>query len=199
MKQIQNQFILMDTTAFNEWLKNQKIARKIKYLQNHHTWKPNYSHFRRNNHFQLLRGMKRSHLRRGFSDIAQNITTFPDGTLAICRPMSKSPAGIKGANSVGICIEHVGNFDVNGDIMTQEHRDTIIYLNALLCIKFDLYPDTNSIVYHHWWDLNSGRRKNGAGVTKSCPGTHFFGGNTVADAEKNFIPEIKTLFNQLHS
>ena len=199
MEQTHRQFILMDTKTFTEWLSAQKDTRKIKCIQNHHTWKPDYSHFNGKNHFRLLEGMKRSHLKRGFSDIAQNITTFPDGTLAICRPLTKDPAGIKGANKGGICIEHIGNFDAEGDTMTPQHKNTIVYLNALLCAKFGLNPDTDSIVYHHWWDLNTGRRTNGEGTTKSCPGTHFFGGNKVADAQKNFIPSIKELLNTINA
>ncbi|MCB0376774.1 MAG: N-acetylmuramoyl-L-alanine amidase, partial [Sinomicrobium sp.] len=191
MKKTHDQFILMDINTFAEWLKGQRISRPVERIQNHHTWKPDYANFRGDNHFNLLEGMRNSHLKRGFSDIAQNITTFPDGALAVCRPLERTPAGIKGANTGGICIEHLGNFDAGGDTMTKAHANTVIYLNALLCAEFKLNPDTDSIVYHHWWDLNTGRRTNGEGVTKSCPGNRFFGGNTVADAERYFIPKIK--------
>ena len=141
--------------------------------------------------------MRNSHLQRGFSDIAQNITTFPDGTLAICRPLSKMPAGIKGANRGGICIEHIGNFDLGGDQMSEAHKDTIIRLNALLCSKLKLKPDTESLVYHHWWDLKTGKRKNGEGITKTCPGTAFFKGNKMADAIANFIPEVEAHLEEM--
>ena len=199
MKKTEGQFILMDTIAFAKWLNEQTIGRTIKRIQNHHTWKPDYSHFNGKNHFRLLESMKRSHLKRGFSDIAQNITTFPDGTLAVCRPLERTPAGIKGANTGGICIEHVGNFDGDGDTMSKIHKDTIIALNALLCIKFKLNADTDSIVYHHWWDLTTGKRTDGEGSVKSCPGTHFFGGNKVEDAQKHFIPLIKAAVATIHS
>lgn len=199
MEQKHRQFILMDIKTFAEWLNDQKKTRTIKRIQNHHTWKPDYSHFNGKNHIRLLEGMKRSHLKRGFSDIAQNITTFPDGILAICRPLSKTPAGIRGANTGGICIEHVGNFDAEGDTMSEAHKNTIIDLNALLCVKFNLDPDTDSIVYHHWWDLKTAKRTNGEGTTKSCPGTHFFGGNKVADAGKHFIPLVKATADNIHA
>ena len=191
MKKTYNQFILMDIETFAAWLKDQRISRPVKRIQNHHTWKPDYTGFRGDNHFNLLEGMKCSHLKRGFSDIAQNITTFPDGTLAVCRSLERTPAGIKGANTGGICMEHIGNFDAGGDTMTKAHRNTIVYLNALFCDYFGLYPDTETIVYHHWWDLKTGNRTNGEGTTKSCPGTDFFGGNKVTDAERNFIPKIQ--------
>ena len=196
MKKTEDKFIVMDIATFTEWLKDQKIGRKIKRIQNHHTWKPDYSNFRGDNHFNLLKGMRNSHLKRGFSDIAQNITTFPDGTLAVCRPLSRTPAGIRGANSGGICIEHIGNFDEGKDQMTEAHTKTIIHLNALLCVTFGLEPDTDSIVYHHWWDLKTAKRKNGEGSTKSCPGTGFFGGNKVEDAMNHFIPRIKTFLKE---
>lgn len=187
---IEDKFILMTPKEFRKWMGEQEINRSVNMIQNHHTWKPNYNDFQLDNHFKLLRGMRRSHLERGFDDIAQNITTFPDGMIAVCRPLTKIPAGIKGANTGGICIEHIGNFDLQGDTISAKHKNCIVRLNAILCDKFGLKPDENSIVYHHWWDLNSGKRRNGDGVTKSCPGTNFFGGNQLENAKKNFIPLV---------
>ena len=82
--------------------------------------------------------------------------------------------------------------------MTKEHYNSIIDINALLCQKFKIVPDSNTLIYHHWWDLNTGKRKNGKGTVKSCPGTAFFGGNTVEDAEKYFIPFIKSKLELLN-
>jgi hypothetical protein len=197
MKQSQGKFILFDLAEFSQWLNATSISRVIKLIQNHHTWIPAYKHFDGTNHFALLRGMENSHLERGFAEIAQNLTTFPDGTMAVCRSFEKIPAGIKGANTGALCIENLGSFDKNKDAMTQAHRAAIIKLNALLCKKFRLLPDANTIIYHHWFDLNSGERKNGAGVTKSCPGTAFFGGNKVTHAETNFFPLIKKAIKSL--
>jgi hypothetical protein len=193
----QGQFILMSLTEFEFWLADQNITRSIKRIQNHHTWKPRYKDFKNDNHFTLLKGMKRSHLKRGFNDIAQNLTTFPDGTIAVCRPLKTIPAGIKGANTGGICIEHLGNFDKGGDRMRKKHKEIILQLNAILCKNFELVPNTDTIVYHHWWDLNSGKRKDGEGVTKSCPGTNFFGGNEVDDAKENFVSKIFDEYKKL--
>jgi hypothetical protein len=190
MKQ-QGKFIILTLDEFKKWLQNQRVPRRIKLIQNHHTWLPNYKTFTGRNHFQLLTSMEKSHRERGFAEIAQNFTTFPDGMIGVCRSMDTIPAGIKGANSNGICIEHVGNFDVGGDLMTEVHRKTIIGINAALCDFFDLIPNKETIVYHHWYDLNTGQRTDGTGSTKTCPGTNFFGGNTVAAADKNFIPLIK--------
>jgi hypothetical protein len=191
----QGRFILMDIAEFEQWLSQNHFNRVIKLVQNHHTYIPNYSHFKNNNHFALLQGMENSHIQRGFSQIAQNLTTFPDGRIAVCRQIDTIPAGIKGANQFGICIENVGCFDIGGDNMTNEQKNTIIKTNALLCRKFKLLPSADSIVYHHWYDLNTGLRTGGTGSTKSCPGTAFFGGNTINDALHNFIPLVAAAFN----
>lgn len=187
----QGRFILMNIDEFGQWLSTNQFARVIKLVQNHHTYIPNYSHFRGSNHFQLLQGMENSHIQRGFAEIAQNLTTFPDGTIAFCRALDKIPAGIKGANQYGICIENLGYFDTGGDTMTDEQKTTIIKANAFLCKKFNLTPGADTIVYHHWYDLNTGLFTGGTGSTKSCPGTNFFGGNTVQDCKDNFIPLVQ--------
>ena len=187
--QRKDKFILMTREEFKNFINNIKINRKITLIQNHHTYIPNYKHFK-NNHFTLLEGMERSHLERGFEEIGQNITIFPDGLIAICRPLEEAPACIKGANITGICIESVGNFDVGGDKMSEEQKKSIVFVNAVLCKKFKLTPSVDTIVYHHWYDLETGKRTNGAGSTKSCPGTNFFGGNTVEAANRKFIPLI---------
>ncbi|MCE3227034.1 MAG: hypothetical protein K0S32_1585 [Bacteroidetes bacterium] len=191
-------FTLYTFAEFQAWVTNTSFNRVIKVIQNHHTYIPGYAHFKGNNHFELLKSMERGHIERGFAEIAQNLTTYPDGTIAVCRSFDKIPAGIKGANSIGLCIEHIGNFNTDGDTMSQPHRDSIINLNAVLCKKFNLTPSTDSVVYHHWYDLNTGERKNGAGVTKTCPGTNFFGGNKVEDAQKNFIPLVANALNQFN-
>jgi len=189
-------FILLTREEFKKWLLDNKFKRQIKLIQNHHTAKPNYSDFA-NNHFKLLDSMESFHINvNKMSEIAQNITTFPDGIIAIGRSFEKNPAGIKGANTNAICIENLGNFDINGNLMSEEHKKSIIFINAVLCIRFNIKPDTNSIVYHHWYDLDTGKRTNGTGNTKTCPGTNFFGGNAVEAATKNFIPLVLDEFNR---
>jgi uncharacterized protein YraI len=183
-------FTLLTVEEFGAWLKEEKVSRVITAIQIHHTWLPDYSNFNGKNHFEKLQGMKSSHIERGFSDIAQNITVFPDGKLAICRTLNTIPAGIYGQNSRGICIENLGNFDTGKDQMTASHREAIVGVVAHLCHRFGLKVSTESIIYHHWFDLSTGQRTNGSGNTKSCPGTAFFGGNTLSDAEQNFLPLV---------
>jgi SH3-like domain-containing protein len=192
MREQDGKFMLLDINDFRVWLESTSFSRVIKLLQAHHTFQPDYAVFRRQkDHFVLLRNMERSHvLERGFSAIAQNLTTFPDGLVAVCRPIDSIPAGIKGANQYGICVENLGNFDANQDAMTPEHRDCILKVFAHLCRRFNLIPNSDTIQYHHWWDLNTGKRTNGTGTTKTCPGSQFFSGNSVSSAENNFIPLV---------
>ncbi len=191
-------FHLMEMVEFADWLNACQVNRVIQLIQNHHTYLPDYNHFNGRNHFDRLLSMKNYHMvNNGWSNIAQTFTTFPDGRIAVCRPLNEVPVGIKGHNSKAICIEHFGNFDAGKDVMSPEHAETIIQLNALLCLRFSLEANTSHIVYHHWFDLNNGLRLNGKGVTKSCPGTAFFGGNKVEDAEAGFIPLIKARIDAL--
>lgn len=179
-------YIFAHTGELWDWLKTQNISRRVTRIQNHHTFIPNYSHYTKNpDALYWCKSMERSHIDRGFSQIGQNLTTFPDGKIALCRPLETMPAGIKGANIGAICIEHLGFFDsvpyngVQPDKMTEKHKETIVRVNAMLCAKFKLEVDTETIIYHNWFH------------PKSCPGTNFFGGNTKAAATINFYPLIK--------
>lgn len=195
-------FLLLNRSEFKNWLDKQIVSRTINILQVHHTWQPRYSSFTGSNHFSLLESMRNSHIGRGFTDIAQQFTTFPDGTIGISlkRTMNMSPAGIKGLNARGICIENLLNGDKNGDILSTEHQKTILYLYACLAIKFNIPIDTSHIVYHHWMSANGLPAFNfvtGASTgllpAKSCPGDEWWNkqGNTVADANRSFIPQLK--------
>jgi hypothetical protein len=188
---IKGKFILLTREEFKVWLLKLKCTRDIKIIQEHHTYIPNYTTFKpEKDYFKILEGMEQSHINRGFSEIAQNITVFPDGLIAICRDFNKAPAGIMGANTHGICIENVGNFDIGGDKMQPEQRHSILFVTAVLCEAFKLKPSTNTIVYHHWYDLSTGKRTDGRGETKSCPGSNWFGGNTVQACRNNFITAV---------
>lgn len=189
MKTTKGKFILFDLPAFSTWLTELKVTRQIGLIQQHHTWRPDYESWQKlPDHFHWLESMESFQIQNGFAQIAQNLTSFPDGTIALGRPFDIIPAGIKGANQYGICIEHLGNFDIGGDAMTEVHKNTILKMNTALLQKFGLLPSPDSIVYHHWFDIITGHRTNGDGTVKTCPGTNFFGGNKVEDCELNFIP-----------
>ena len=191
-------FTLFTMPEFQEYTATLDTSRlrKITHIQTHHTLSPSYKHFNGTNHFEKLEGMEKFHVQeRKFSEIGQHFTTFPDGTIAACRDLAKLPACIKGFNTGGICIEHLGNFDTGNDALTPEHRNTIVKMTALLCFKFRLEVNTKSVVYHHWFRLSDGFRDNGLNDPaltdhKTCPGTGFFGGNKLENAEANFIPLI---------
>ncbi|MCM3584607.1 LysM peptidoglycan-binding domain-containing protein [Mesobacillus maritimus] len=192
----QGQFILLTREEFKLWLFNQNVTRKINKIQHHHTWAPSYRHFKGSNHFAILNGMKNHHVNKmKWRNIAQNLTTFPDGRIAISRPFNDEPEGSIGpiANSGAIMIENLGNFDIGKDQMTQEHKETIVYVTALLCLKFGLTPSIDSITYHHWWHYGTKQRvldNHNKYSVKSCPGTNFFGGNNTAHARNNFYPLV---------
>ena len=193
------QFKIFSPDDFESYLQATNFSRSIRTIQNHHTWKPGYEHLTpQRGEMYWLESMRHVHINdRKWSDIGQHITTFPSGNIALCRPIDLIPAGIRGANTGSICIEHFGNFDIGADKMTTSHRQTIIRLNAILCKKFQLQPNSKTIVYHHWYDqkgtrftdnkINQGQVGN---EQKSCPGTAFFGGNTIDAAEENFFPLI---------
>lgn len=186
------QFVLFTLPELAQWLNDTQFARKVTRIQNHHTWKPRYRDFSGTNHFPVLEGMRKFHMENnGWADIGQNLTTFPDGTVAVCRSFERTPACILGANSGAICIEHLGNFDKGGDTMSDAHREAIIQVNALLLKEFKLPVDTNAVVYHHWYDLSTGKRNDGAENNKTCPGEKFFGGNSVESCRTGFLPLVK--------
>jgi LysM repeat protein len=199
----QGQYVLMTREEFKDWIFNHTFTRKISTIQQHHTYQPSYQQFNWANHFALLKNMEEYHVKgMGWSTISQQLTTFPDGTVAVCRPFNIPPEGsfglldksaMRAIEANALAIENVGNFDAGHDQMTAEQRETIITVTALLMLKFGLTPSIDSITYHHWWDVNTGERvlDNGEGhAIKSCPGAWFFGGNSTTDAKKNFYPLV---------
>ena len=184
-------FIKLSPIEFENWLSTIRIGRTILKIQQHHTYIPNYSHFNGSNHFERQLAMKQYHtVQNGWQDIGQHFTIFPDGSILTGRSLEKSPACITNQNAHSICIENFGNFDVNGDEMTDVQKESILTVTAALCKRFNLSIDSNTIVYHHWFRLDNGLRTNGGLNTKSCPGTAFFGGNKVVDFEQNFKPQV---------
>jgi hypothetical protein len=185
-------FTKFSIDEFEKWLDNLRVARTILTVQEHHTFSPNYALFNGANHFDLQNGMKNHHVNHnGWSDIGQHFTTFPDGSIVTGRSMEQSPACIYGQNANAVCIENLGDFDKGKDAMTSAHKQTIIRITAKLCSKYNLEVNTNSIVYHHWFNLATGERNDGTKNNKSCPGTNFFGGNKVTDCVTNFLPLVK--------
>lgn len=184
-------FTLLTVAELPAYLDKQKVGRAVTRVQMHHTWAPSYKHFDGANHFARQQAMRDAHLARGFADIAQHFTIFPDGSIVTGRSLSKSPAGIVGANTGAVCIECFGNFDRGGDQMDARQADAIVKTVAALCTRFNLDP-ASAITYHAWW-TESGQYLGDyspAKSAKTCPGTAFFGGNTRAAYVKNLLPRI---------
>lgn len=185
-------FTKMTIDEFIGWIRIQRVARTILSVQQHHTWIPNYSHCTEKNHFDRQQAMKNHHVGvNGWADIGQHFSVFPDGSIVSGRSLERVPACITGHNAHSICLEHVGNFDKDGDIMSNAQKTSIIKMTAAICRKFNLPVNTNTIIYHHWFELGTGHRNNGNRNNKSCPGTAFFGGNKVEDCERAFLPLVR--------
>lgn len=185
--------LLKSVKEFKSYMDKLSVTRKISVVQLHHTYSPAYKEFNGKNHVELQQGMKNYHVKtRNYTDIAQTFTIFPDGKICTGRDINVAPAGIYGANSNGICIECVGNFDKGGDAMTEAQKNAIVAVTRILLDKFGLDAKTG-VTYHAWWtsggtslgDYSAGRS------AKTCPGTNFFGGNTREAYKKNLMPLIE--------
>lgn len=125
----------------------------------HHTWKPNHSNFKGNNHIAMQKSMKNFHVNTNkWSDIAQHITLFPDGLFVTGRPFNVQPASISGWNgNKPLMLEMIGNFDKGNDVLEGIQRENLLKLIKYFVERYGLY----SIKFH----------REGPGVTKTCPGT----------------------------
>jgi hypothetical protein len=182
MKQ-EGKFILINRQELKAYIDGLKNVKSFTSIQQHHTACPSYKNVN-NNHIMLMKGMENYHVNvLKMSEIAQHFSTFPDGLICAGRPLAKDGGGFLGAlNKNSITIENVGNFDE--DDMTEEQKQSIILLNALLCKRFGITPSTESLPYHCWVS------------SKTCPGTKYFGGNTKESAEKYFIPLVKAAMKE---
>ena len=186
-------FKIFNVEDFKKYMDSIGVKRKISRIQLHHTYSPSYTHFKGNNHTNLQNGMRNYHVNtKGWDDIAQHFTIFPDGVIMTGRSLESTPVGIKGANTNAICIECVGNFDKGADIMTDAQKKAIVATVKILLDKFNLSAK-NGVTYHAWWS-SDGRYLGDyikAHSVKTCPGTNFFGGNGLTAYEKNLMPLIE--------
>ena len=206
MKQ-SNGFTLMEKTSeIKTYLNGQKVNRQINKIQIHHMASPSYSTWEKTDkkifsepHFGRTKSLDSyGKSTWGSRDdkghyIAQHFNVFPDGQITSGRSLNSTPIGIKGWNTGAICIEIYGNFDKGKDQMNEAQKQAVIALVAELCDRFDIKPSANTIRYHAWFTAKGtylGNYKAGRS-TKTCPGTGFFGGNTMAAFEQNFLPAIK--------
>ncbi|MEH6948300.1 LysM peptidoglycan-binding domain-containing protein [Bacillus sp. JJ634] len=207
---MQGKFILMTREEFKDWIFNHKFTRRVSKIQEHNTAQPAYKDFNGSNHFALLKEMEKYHIEgMKWNEISQQLTTFPDGRVAVGRPFDTPPEGSFGLlnksamqkiEADALTIENLGYFDIGRDQMTEEQKKTIVMVNALLMLKYRLTPSIDTITYHHWWDINSGERvlDNSEGhAVKTCPGTGFFGGNSTTSAKTNFYPLVSQKMQEI--
>lgn len=179
--------------TFGEYIKTLAVSRSIKRVQLHHTYRPSYAQFTGSNHETLQENMRNYHVNtNGWADIAQHFTIFPDGVIMTGRSINTSPAGIYGANTGSICIECVGDFDKGGDVMSDAQKDAIVAAVKILLDRFGLSA-ADGVTYHAWW-TSSGKSLEDyvkGKSAKTCPGTNFFGGNTMKAYRNNLQPLIE--------
>ncbi|MFS0855116.1 N-acetylmuramoyl-L-alanine amidase [Paenibacillus taichungensis] len=204
-------FILLEISEFREWLQKQKVTRSIKGLQVHHTGAPNYTTRKMINgvaqqdHFVCLEGMRSYHINTNkWIATGQHLTLFEDGKVGVSldRDLNMTPACIYNNNAGYVGIEIIGCFDKGVDTMTVVQKQAAIHLYAALCEKFYVPVNTDKIVYHAWFTASGTRLSDytPGKSSKSCPGTAYFGdGNTIAAANKNFIPQVRVELERLRS
>ena len=211
----QNGFTLLKGVGeITSFLNDKKVTRNIDKIQIHHMALPDYKiweetdkkkfdepHFGRTNSTNEYGKNTWGSKDENGKYIAQHFSVFPDGYITSGRSLNNTPIGIKGWNTGAICIEIYGNFDDGKDQMTQDQKKSVIELVGELCKHFDIKPSESTMRYHAWFasdgsylgDYIPGKSR------KSCPGTNFFGGNTIGIYNKNFLPVIKDYINPTSS
>lgn len=113
--------LFSNASDFLNWLKGQ-LSAHITEVHVHHTYSPSHKHFTGSNHRFLQDGMRNFHVHsRGFQDIAQHITIYPDGKIMTGRNVNIPPASATNHNDSDsdnrhpFMFEMIGNFDKGYD------------------------------------------------------------------------------------
>lgn len=142
-------------------------------LHIHHTWSPCIADFSGSNHQALQKGMRNYHINnRGFSDIAQHLTLFPDGNFLFGRNLKETPNSSYGCRPDGsywnqnfvLMVETIGNFD-------KEYIPGVVW-TALVNLAVGIKSEGGDILFHREMDPR-----------KTCPGNLFI--------KENFMKEVK--------
>jgi hypothetical protein len=136
-----------DAGSFIKWLQGKQTAHMSE-IHVHHTYAPSHKDFNGSNHKKLQDGMKGFHIRsRGFQDIAQHITIFPDGKIMTGRNINVSPASATNYNDSDSDGQHpfmfeiIGNFDLGHDKLQGKQLESAVavtryFYNKGAAIKF---------------------------------------------------------------
>lgn len=156
-----------------EELLNELDRYKYKEFHIHHTWKPNHASYSGSNAISLQKAMRDYHIKhKGWSDIGQHVSLFPDGNFVTGRDFGRTPASILGHNIGAFMCEMVGNFDSGSDILEGDQKKNII--------KLAKYFD-NKGAYVRFHRENS---------NKTCPGSSI--------SKSKFIKEVEAVVISSH-
>lgn len=179
----------MDRKLSVDTLLQELSMRKYKELHVHHTYRPNHSNFTGKNHQSIQDGMRNFHKNtRGWRDIGQHITLFPDGVILTGRDFDDSPASITGRNTGAFAVEMVGDFDKGKDKLEGAQLDTILQIAKYF---IDTYGE-GSIVFHREY---AGKTCPGSGIDKKelIEKAKAFGSDSieiVIDGKKVKLPSV---------
>lgn len=141
---------LLNLTQLKEILDNYQHTQ----LHIHHTWLPNHDNFTGDNYQSIQDGMRDYHMnQRGWSDIGQHVTLYPDGLFLTGRDFGRAPASITGHNTGAFAVEMLGNFDKGNDVLKGDQKEAILWLTKYFDDK------GRTIIFHNEF------------ATKTCPGT----------------------------
>ncbi|WP_083964174.1 peptidoglycan recognition protein family protein [Shimazuella kribbensis] len=154
--------LLFDNAAAFLSYMQKNLSATISACHVHHTYIPAHKNFTGSNHRKLQDGMKKAHLSRGFSTIAQHITIFPDGKIMTGRDVDLSPASAVGYNEKNakhpFMFEMIGNFDRGNDSLEGKQLESAVKITQ------HFYEKNTKILFHREL-LIDGK------APKSCPGT----------------------------
>lgn len=142
------------TSEIEEYIKNQKVTRKVKFINVHCTGT------RMN---ATVTGMQRSWKAQGWINPGYDIVIHPDGSVTFLTDLDIVTNGVKGVNSISWNVSTIGGIDANGkltDTRTPEQKETIhIVVKALSNLAFSLW-NTRPVVKGH---------RDHPNVKKACP------------------------------
>jgi hypothetical protein len=157
---------LLTTYQIIDKIKHTYFKRAIKQLHIHHTWKPNHQSWEsKPDGFYWNIVMRRYHKSIGYQDIAQHLTLLPDGMWVTGRDFNIDPASIKGWNTGAFCIEMLGNFDKNNDVLKGKQENAIYAFCNWFCRYTGLDIDTD--IKFHRDSPTAGKTCPGTGINKS--------------------------------
>jgi hypothetical protein len=145
---------------FAKLLKRFPFERRIDGVHLHHSWRPSASEYR--GHATLLLMWQTDCWRVGRSDISQHLSIGPRGEIWTGRDWNRAPCSAPGHNGNAkqgpFMISLIGNFNENGDTISEAQRDSVAEAIARVQACFDLAPTSLSFHRDFCHDLQ-------------CPGT----------------------------